>query len=102
MACQDKELSMGYTAIGLILLGLAVGAMSRLRILVWIVVLLVPASILFARLMALTLLDTILALFLAQAILQTSFVSGLFARRTVCALLRVRTATQQTHGFGRR
>ncbi len=85
---------MGYTAIGLLLLGFAVGSMSRFRILLLVVVPLLPASILFARLRGFGLLDTVLTIFIAQTIVQTSFVSGLVARTTVGLVLGARTATQ--------
>jgi hypothetical protein len=84
---------MGWTAIGLALLGFTVGAMSRLKILLLIVGLLLPVSILFARLRGSTTLDAALMLLIAEATVQTSFFSGLVARAALDSVLGVRTAT---------
>jgi lysylphosphatidylglycerol synthetase-like protein (DUF2156 family) len=84
---------MGYAAIGLVLTGLAVGAMSRLRLLLLMVVLLLLASILLALARGFNILDAVLTIIIAQVIIQTSFVSGLAARTMAGAFFGARTAT---------
>lgn len=91
---------MVYTAIGLLLLGFAVGVISRLSILLLVVILMVPASILFAQLQGLRLLDGVLTLVVAQTIVQLSFVLGLATRAIVYAIFARWTATQPPRSPG--
>jgi hypothetical protein len=74
------EDGMGYAVIGLVPLGFAMGVVSRLEILVMVVALLLPFSMLFARLQASGFLDAMLTIMIAQTILQTSYFLGLLAR----------------------
>ena len=78
---------MGYTAIGLILLGFAVGMTLQLRPLLLVVIFLLPLSIAVARLQNFTFLDTALTIMIAQTLLQTSFFCGLLARTALDAAL---------------
>jgi hypothetical protein len=83
MMCVIQRMTedrMGYATIGLVPLGFVLGFVSRLRILLMVVALLLPLSIIFARLQASGFLDTMLTIMIAQAILQTSYFLGLLSR----------------------
>jgi hypothetical protein len=83
MMCVIQRMTedrMGYATIGLVPLGFVLGFVSRLRILLMVVALLLPLSIIFARLQASGFLDTMLTIMIAQTVLQTSYFSGLLSR----------------------
>jgi hypothetical protein len=70
---------MGYAAIALAIMGLLTGMMSRLRVLLTIVALLLPVSVAFALSAGFGFLNTALTVLIAQTILQTSYFLGLVA-----------------------
>ncbi len=81
---------MGCSAIALAILGGAVGAVFRLKVLLSIVVLLLLASVVFSVARGFSFLDTALTIMAAQTILQTSYFLGLVARNLFSASHRMR------------
>ena len=81
---------MGYVAISLAMLGFAVGAVFRLKVLILIVALLLFASIVFSLASGVNFLDTALTIMVVQTILQGSYFLGLVARAFFAAEHRVR------------
>ena len=80
---------MGNAAVALALLGFAVGALFRLRILLPILALLLMVSIVFSLARGLTFLDTTLIIVAAQTILQGSYFLGLVIRALLTAAYRM-------------
>jgi hypothetical protein len=76
---------MGYAAIGLAVLGFAVGIMFRLQVLLIVVGLLLLASILFALGSGLSFLDGLLTIMVVQTIVQGSYFLGLIARAALAS-----------------
>jgi hypothetical protein len=81
---------MGDAAIALALLGFAVGALFRLRILLSILALLLVASIVFSVARGFGFLDTALIIMAAQSIVQSSYFLGLVVRAVLTAAQRTR------------
>lgn len=81
---------MGYAALSLAILGFAVGAVFRLKILLSILALLLLVSIAFSLSRGFDLLDTTLTIMAVQSILQGSYFVGLVARAFFAADHRVR------------
>ena len=71
---------MEYFAVGLAVLGAAVGIVFRWKVLLPIIVLLLSASIIFSISRGLSFLDAALMVFVAQAILQSGYFVGLLVR----------------------
>ncbi len=76
---------MEYAAIALAILGVAVGAMFRLKTLLPIVALLLLACVVLSLARGLGFLDTALTIMIAQAILQGSYFLGLVIRAFLSA-----------------
>jgi hypothetical protein len=81
---------MGDAAIALALLGFAVGALFRLRILLSILALLLVASIVFSVARGFGFLDTALIIMAVQSIVQSSYFLGLVVRAVLSAAQRAR------------
>jgi hypothetical protein len=81
---------MGDAAIALALLGFAVGALFRLRILLLILALLLVASIVFSVAHGFSFLDTALTIMAVQSIVQSSYFLGLVVRAVLTAAQRTR------------
>jgi hypothetical protein len=81
---------MGDAAIALALLGFAVGALFRLRILLSILALLLVASIVFSVARGFGFLDTALIIMAVQTIVQSSYFLGLVVRAVLTAAQRAR------------
>jgi hypothetical protein len=81
---------MGDAAIALALLGFAVGALFRLRILLSILALLLVASIVFSVARGFGFLDTALIIMAVQSIVQSSYFLGLVVRAVLTAAQRTR------------
>lgn len=75
-----EDVCMEYSAIGLAVLGAAVGIVFRLKVLLPIIGLLLSASIIFSISRGLSFLDAALMVIVAQAILQSSYFVGLLVR----------------------
>jgi hypothetical protein len=71
---------MGYAAFSLFILGFAVGAVLRLRVLLAVVALLLPVSLAFSLAHGFGFRDTLMAITVAQTILQSSYFLGMVAR----------------------
>jgi hypothetical protein len=71
---------MVYTAIALVILGVAVGLVFRLQVLLSILALLLVVSILFSLDHGFSFLDTALTIMVVQTILQGSYFLGLVFR----------------------
>jgi hypothetical protein len=71
---------MGYAAISLAILGFAVGAVFRLKVLLLILALLLFASIIFSLASGFSFLDAALTIMVVQTISQASYFLGLVAR----------------------
>jgi hypothetical protein len=82
-------MGMGYAAIILVLIGFALGALFRLKVLIAILALLLVPSIVFSIANGFSFLDTALTIMIVQTITQGSYFLGLVAR-TVFAANRVR------------
>jgi lysylphosphatidylglycerol synthetase-like protein (DUF2156 family) len=80
---------MGYAAIGLSILGLAVGLTFRLRALLVFVGLVLIASIVFSIGAGFNFFDTLVTIMAAQTILQSSYFLGLVTR-TIFSTYRMR------------
>lgn len=76
---------MAYAAIGLSILGFAVGVMFRLKILLLLVGLLVPVAIIFSLGHGFGFLDTVVTVIAAEAIIQSGYFLGLVARAVFSA-----------------
>ncbi len=74
---------MAYAAIGLALLGFAVGIMFRLQVLLIIIALLVLFSIIFAFGSGLSFSDALMTILAIQTVIQGSYFLGLMARAVV-------------------
>jgi hypothetical protein len=81
---------MGYAAISLAILGFAVGAVFRLKVLLLILGLLFLASIVFSLARGFNFLDTALTIMVVQTVLQGSYFLGLVARAFFAADQRAR------------
>jgi hypothetical protein len=81
---------MKAAAIALAVLGFAVGAMFRLKILLSIVALLLVVSLVFSLSSGFTFQGTALTILAAQCILQGSYFLGLVARAVLIAAYRMR------------
>ena len=81
---------MGYAAFSLAILGVAVGAVFRAKVLLLIVALLLLVSIVFSLACGFGFLDTALTIMAAQTILQGSYFLGLVARAFFAANPRTR------------
>jgi hypothetical protein len=88
-ATANGDKRMGNAAVALALLGFAVGALFRLRILLPILALLLMVSIVFSLACGLTFLDTTLIIVAAQTILQGSYFLGLVIRALLTAAYRM-------------
>jgi hypothetical protein len=75
-----QDVCMEYSAIGLAVLGAAVGLVFRLKVLLPIIGLLLSASIIFSISRGLSFLDAALMVIVAQAILQSGYFVGLLVR----------------------
>ena len=82
---------MGDAAIALALLGFAVGALFRLRILLSILALLLVASIVFSVANGFSFVDTALTIMAVQTIVQSSYFLGLVIRAVLTAVQRTRS-----------
>lgn len=71
---------MGYAAIALALLGLAVGVLFRLQVLLIVIALLLSFSIIFSLGTGLSFFDGLLTIVAAQTVIQGSYFLGLIAR----------------------
>jgi hypothetical protein len=81
---------MGYAIVALAMLGFAIGAVFRLKVLLSILALLLLVSIAFSFARGLNFLDTALMIMVVQTILQGSYFLGLVARAFFAADHRVR------------
>jgi hypothetical protein len=81
---------MGSAAIALVILGFAVGAVFRLKILLSILALVLVITIVFSLTRGFTFLDTALTIMAAQSIVQASYFLGLVARAVLTAAHRMR------------
>lgn len=81
---------MGYAAISLAILGLAIGVVFRLKVLLSILALLFLVSIVFSLARGFNFLDTALTIMIVQTILQGSYFLGLVARAFFTADHRAR------------
>lgn len=79
---------MGNAAIALAILGFAIGAVFRLKILLVILALLVVVSVVFSLSWGFTFLDTALTVMAVQSIVQGSYFMGLVARAVLAAAHR--------------
>jgi hypothetical protein len=81
---------MGSAAIALVILGFAVGAVFRLKILLSILALVLVITVVFSLTRGFTFLDTALTIMAAQTIVQTSYFLGLVLRAVLTAAHRMR------------
>ena len=81
---------MGYAAFSLAILGFAVGAVFRLKVLLLILAVLLLVSIVFSLACGFGFFDTALTIMAAQTILQGSYFLGLVARAFFAADHRIR------------
>jgi hypothetical protein len=81
---------MGSAAIALVILGFAVGAVFRLKILLSILALVLVITVVFSLTRGFTFLDTALTIIAAQTIVQTSYFLGLVLRAVLTAAHRMR------------
>jgi len=77
-------------AITLAIMGFAVGALFRLKILLSILALLLVASIVFSLARGFSFLDTALTIMAVQSIVQSSYFLGLVVRAVLTAAERMR------------
>jgi hypothetical protein len=84
------DIKMTDAAIALAILGFAVGAVFRLKVLLSIVALLLVASIAFSLSRGFSFQGTALTVMVAQCILQGSYFLGLVVRAVVSAAYRAR------------
>jgi hypothetical protein len=77
-------------AITLAIMGFAVGALFRLKILLSILALLLVASIVFSLARGFSFLDTALTIMAVQSIVQSSYFLGLVVRAVLTAAQRMR------------
>jgi hypothetical protein len=84
---------MGSAAISLVILGFAVGAVFRLKILLSILALVLIFTIVFSFGHGFTFLETALIILEAQSIVQASYFLGLVTRAVVAAACRMRPVT---------
>jgi hypothetical protein len=71
---------MGYVALALSLTGFALGVLVRMKVLLPILLALLLASIIFSIARGLSVVDAVLTVFLAQAIVQWAYFIGVIAR----------------------
>jgi hypothetical protein len=90
-----------YFAVGLAVLGAAVGIIFRLKVLLPIIGVLLCASIIFSVSRGLSFLDTALVVVVAQAVLQAGYFAGLFARHIIAGAC-LRSALWSPRLFGGR
>jgi hypothetical protein len=81
---------MGDAAITLAIMGFAVGALFRLKILLSILALVLVASIGFSLARGFSFLDTALTIMAVQSIVQSSYFLGLVVRAVLTAAQRMR------------
>ena len=81
---------MGDVAIALAILGFAIGAVFRLKILLAILALLFIVSVMFSLTRDFSFLETALTVMAAQSIVQGSYFLGLVARAVLTAAHRTR------------
>jgi hypothetical protein len=89
LALRSLGTTMEYAAIGLGMLGFAVGGISRLSVLLPVVMLLLLISIIFSVSCGFDFFEIALTVMTAQAIVQSSYFLGLLAR-TIFSAHRVR------------
>jgi hypothetical protein len=87
---NDGYAGMGSAAIALAILGFAVGAVFRLKILLSILALVLIITIVFSLTRGFTFLDTALTIMAAQSIVQASYFLGLVVRAVLTAAHRMR------------
>jgi hypothetical protein len=88
---NDGEAEMGDAAIALAIVGFAIGAVFRLKILLLILALLFVVSVMFSLTRGFTFLDTALTVMAAQSLVQGSYFLGLVARAVLAAAHRTRS-----------
>jgi hypothetical protein len=76
---------MGYAAIALAILGLAVGIMFRLQVLLIVIALLLLSSIVFVFGSGLNFFDGLLTIMVVQTVVQGSYFLGLIARAALAS-----------------
>jgi hypothetical protein len=76
---------MGYAAIALAVLGLAVGIMFRLQVLLIVIALLLLSSIVFVFGSGLNFFDGLLTIMVVQTVVQGSYFLGLIARAALAS-----------------
>jgi hypothetical protein len=76
---------MGYAAIALAILGLAVGIMFRLQVLMIVIALLLLSSIVFVFGSGLNFFDGLLTIMVVQTVVQGSYFLGLIARAALAS-----------------
>jgi hypothetical protein len=76
---------MGYAAIALAVLGLAVGIMFRLQVLMIVIALLLLSSIVFVFGSGLNFFDGLLTIMVVQTVVQGSYFLGLIARAALAS-----------------
>jgi hypothetical protein len=81
---------MGSAAVALAILGFAVGAVFRLRILLSVLALILVASVFFSLSRGFSFLDTALTIIAVQCIVQGSYFLGLVVRAVLTAAYRMR------------
>ncbi len=79
-----------YAAIALAIVGFVVGILFRFKVLLPILLLLLLVSIIFSLGRGFGFLDTVLTVFVAQTIMQTSYFLGLVARAVFSSTDRMR------------
>jgi hypothetical protein len=87
---SDGDIGMTYVAVALALLGFVVGVAFRLRALLWLLALLLLASVVFFFTYGFGFLNAALAVMAVQAIVQGSYFVGLLVRAALTAALRER------------
>ncbi len=87
---NDGDIGMGSAAIALVILGFAVGAVFRLRILLLILALVLVVTVVFSVNRGFSFLDTALTIMAAQSIVQASYFLGLVVRAVAAAAYRMR------------
>ena len=90
MIKNDGYACMGSAAIALAILGFAVGAVFRLKVLLPILALVLVITIVFSLTRGFTFLDTALIIMAAQSIVQASYFLGLVGRAVLTAAHRMR------------
>jgi hypothetical protein len=81
---------MGYAAFALAVIGFALGAVFRLKILLLILALLLVVSVVFCVTRGFSFLDTALMIMLAQTIVQSSYFLGLVVKAVFTATYQMR------------